>query len=92
MGFLYDWWEERLEIQCIIINLNLGWFIKSIHRWSGAVMVLFLVLHITRVYLTGALMKPRELIWITGIMVASRTVGFGVSGYSLAWDQVAFWG
>jgi len=48
-------------------------------------MVLFLVLHITRVYLTGAL------IWITGIMVASRTVGFGVSGYSLAWDQVAFW-
>ena len=47
--------------------------------------------HITRVYLTGALMKPRELIWITGIMVASRTVGFGVSGYSLAWDQVAFW-
>jgi cytochrome b6 len=37
-------------------------------------------------------MKPRELIWITGIMVASRTVGFGVSGYSLAWDQVAFWG
>ena len=37
-------------------------------------------------------MKPRELIWITGIMVASRTVGFGVSGYSLAWDQVAYWG
>ena len=49
-------------------------------------MVLFLVLHITRVYLTGAL------IWITGIMVASRTVGFGVSGYSLALDQVAYWG
>jgi quinol-cytochrome oxidoreductase complex cytochrome b subunit len=67
------------------LHVNLGWFIKSIHHGGAAVMVLFLVLHITRVYLTGAL------IWITGIMVASRTVGFGVSGYSLAWDQVAFW-
>ena len=109
MGFLYDWWEERLEIQCIAavpwlcfrgiimslegisMNVNLGWFIKSIHRWSGAVMVLFLVLHITRVYLTGALMKPRELIWITGIMVAFG-LRLWLSGYSLAWDQVAFWG
>ena len=55
-------------------------------------MVLFIVLHISRVYLTGALKKPRELIWITGIMVAVRTVSFGVTGYSLAWDQVAYWG
>jgi len=55
-------------------------------------MVLFIMLHISRVYLTGALKKPRELIWITGIMVAVRTVSFGVTGYSLAWDQVAYWG
>jgi cytochrome b6 len=55
-------------------------------------MVLFIVLHICRVYLTGALKKPREFIWITGIMVAVRTVTFGVTGYSLAWDQVAYWG
>jgi cytochrome b6 len=75
----------------ILMNVNLGWFIKSIHRWSSAVMVVFLVLHIYRVYLTGALAKPRELIWITGIFVAVSTVGFGVSGYSLAWDQVAHW-
>ena len=45
------------SVQSILMNVNLGWFIKSIHRWSSAVMVLFLVLHITRVYLTGALMN-----------------------------------
>lgn len=47
--------------------------------------------HICRVYLTGALKKPRELIWITGILVAVRTISFGVTGYSLAWDQIGYW-
>jgi cytochrome b6 len=74
-----------------MLNINLGWFIRSVHRWSSAIMVLFVVLHICRVYLTGAFKKPREFIWITGIMVAVRTVTFGVTGYSLAWDQVAYW-
>lgn len=49
------------------------------------------MLHICRVYLTGALKKPRELIWITGILVAVRTISFGVTGYSLAWDQIGYW-
>ena len=120
MGFLYDWWEERFEIQSIaddilakfvpahvnifycfggimltsflfqvgtgfaltiyyqptvgeafpsvqfiLYHVNLGWFLKSIHRWSSGVMVLILILHIARVYLTGGYKKPRELIWIT---------------------------
>jgi cytochrome b6 len=48
-------------------------------------MVLILILHIARVYLTG------EFIWITGIILAVTTVSFGVSGYSLPWDQVGYW-
>jgi cytochrome b6 len=66
----------------IMLNINLGWFIRSIHRWSSAIMGLFVVLHIYRVYLTLAFKNPREFIWITGIMVAARTVTFGVTGYS----------
>ena len=46
-------------------------------------MVLILILHIARVYLTGGFLKPREFIWITGIILAVTTVSFGVSGYSL---------
>lgn len=54
-------------------------------------MVLILILHIARVYLTGGFKKPREFIWITGIILAVTTVSFGVSGYSLPWDQVGYW-
>ena len=54
-------------------------------------MVLILILHIARVYLTGGLKKPREFIWITGIILAVSTVSFGVTRYSLPWDQVGYW-
>ena len=54
-------------------------------------MLLILIVHIGRVYLTGGFKKPRELIWITGIILAVSTVSFGVTGYSFPWDQVGYW-
>ena len=60
---------------------SLGWFIKSIHRWSSGIMVVCLILHISRVYFTGGFIKPREFIWITakvhGIISASIANLFG---------------
>ena len=47
-----------------------------------------MILHVFRVYLTGGFKKPRELTWVTGVILASVTVSFGVTGYSLPWDQV----
>jgi cytochrome b6 len=81
--------EAFPSVQLILYHVNLGWFMKSI--WSSGVMVLILILHIARVYLTGGFKKPRELIWITGIILAVRRVSFGVTGYSLPWDQVGYW-
>ena len=83
--------EAFPSVQLIFAHVNLGWFIKSIHRWSSGVIELILILHIARVYLTGGFKKPRELIWITGIILGSTTVSFGVTGYSLPWDQVGYW-
>ena len=45
--------EAFPSVQFILHHVNLGWFIQSIHRWSSGVMVLILILHIARVYLTG---------------------------------------
>merc|ERR1719293_44307 len=72
-------------------EVNLGWLIRSIHRWSASMMVLNMVLHVFRVYLTGGFKAPRELTWLTGIALAVVTVSFGVTGYSLPWDQIGFW-
>lgn len=83
--------EAFYSVQLILYEVNLGWFIRSVHRWSSGVMVLVLILHVYRVYLTGGFKKPRELIWITGVILAVCTVSFGVTGYSLPWDQVGYW-
>jgi cytochrome b6 len=52
---------------------------------------MMMILHIFRVYLTGGFKKPRELTWMTGVILAAVTVSFGVTGYSLPWDQVGYW-
>ena len=44
-----------------------GWALRSMHRWIASFMVLSLVCHVYRVYLTGGFKKPRELTWLTGV-------------------------
>jgi cytochrome b6 len=83
--------EAFASVQYITTEVNFGWLIRSVHRWSASMMVLNMILHICRVYLTGGFKKPRELTWVTGIALASVTVSFGVTGYSLPCDQVGYW-
>jgi len=83
--------EALNSVKYIMNEVNFGWLIRSIHRWSASMMVLMMILHIFRVYLTGGFKKPRELTWITGVVLAVITVSFGVTGYSLPWDQVGYW-
>jgi cytochrome b6 len=79
------------SVEYIMTSVNFGWLIRSIHRWSASMMVLMMILHVCRVYLTGGFKKPRELTWVTGVTLATVTVSFGVTGYSLPWDQVGYW-
>ena len=85
--------EAFASVQYIMTEVNFGWLIRSVHRWSASMMVLNMILHVCRVYLTGGFKKPRELTWawVTGVALASVTVSFGVTGYSLPWDQVGYW-
>jgi cytochrome b6 len=79
------------SVEYMMTEVNFGWLIRSIHRWSASMMVLMMILHVFRVYLTGGFKKPRELTWVTGVILASVTVSFGVTGYSLPWDQIGYW-
>jgi cytochrome b6 len=83
--------EAFSSVQFILDTIHLGWFLRSLHRWSSGVIVLILILHIARVSFTGGFKKPREFLWITGVILAVTTVSFGVTGYSLPWDQVGYW-
>ena len=79
------------SVSYLMTDVSFGWLIRSVHRWSASMMVLMLILHVFRVYLTGGFKRPRELTWVTGVVMAVITVAFGVTGYSLPWDQVGYW-
>ena len=83
--------EAYISVQFVIYNIHFGWILRSLHRWSSGLMVLTLISHVSRVYLTGGFKKPREAIWLSGVFLSVKTVSFGVAGYSLPWDQIAFW-
>ncbi|KAK8336425.1 hypothetical protein V6Z12_A09G120200 [Gossypium hirsutum] len=73
--------EAFASVQYIMTEANFGWLIRSVHRWSASMMVLMMILHVFRVYLTGGFKKPRELTWVTVVVL----------GYSLPRDQIGYW-
>ncbi|KAL1368067.1 hypothetical protein AAHE18_02G093800 [Arachis hypogaea] len=83
--------EAFASVQYIMTKANFGWLIRSVHRWSASMMVLMMILHVFRVYLTSGFKKPRELTWVTGVVLAVLTASFGVTSYSLPWDQIGYW-
>jgi quinol-cytochrome oxidoreductase complex cytochrome b subunit len=80
------------SVQAISTEVRFGWFIRSIHRWSSHLMIVTLLLHMTRVFFTGAYRKPRELNWMIGCGLLLTTLGMGFTGYSLVWEQLSYWG
>jgi quinol-cytochrome oxidoreductase complex cytochrome b subunit len=83
--------EAYASIQFIENEVRFGSAIRSIHHWAANGMVVMVVAHMLRVFITGAFKPPRELNWVSGILLLILTMGFGFTGYLLPWDQRAFW-
>ncbi|MBI1865925.1 MAG: cytochrome b N-terminal domain-containing protein [Nitrospirae bacterium] len=80
------------SIRYIMEDVDHGWLIRGIHHWGSSAMVVTLVVHATQVFLWGAYKKPREMVWIVGLLLAQVVIGLGFTGYLLPWDQKAYWG
>ena len=78
------------SVRFIVSDVEFGWLIRSIHSWSANLMVLALTIHLFSVFFTRAYQKPRELTWLTGMMLLGLTLAFGFSGYLLPWNELAF--
>lgn len=66
-------------------------FYRNMHRWSAHMMVLFVFLHMSRVFYTASYKGERRFNWVIGVILMVLTLLLSFTGYLLPWDQLAFW-
>jgi cytochrome b-561 len=81
-------YDSMKDLQFVV---SAGLVVRNMHRWAAQLMVLFVMLHLCRVYFTGAYKRPREFNWLIGTGLFLLTLGLSFTGYLLPWDQLAYW-
>lgn len=81
-------WESVYYIQHEMWG---GWFVRGIHHFMAQAMVVVLALHLLQVVIDGAYRAPREVNYWLGLILMKITLGLGLTGYLLPWDQKGYW-
>ena len=82
--------EAFESVQYIMTQVKFGWLVRSIHSWSANLMIFTAFAHMFSVLFLKAYRKPRELTWVSGVILLFLVMGFGFSGYLLPWNTLAF--
>ena len=82
--------EAFESVQYIMTRVQFGWLVRSIHSWAANLMIFTAFCHMFSVLFLRAYRKPRELTWVTGMVLLFLAMGFGFSGYLLPWNTLAF--
>jgi quinol-cytochrome oxidoreductase complex cytochrome b subunit len=68
-----------------------GMFMRNVHRWAAHGMLIAVMLHMLRVFYSGAYKPPRQFNWVLGVFLLVTTFLLSFTGYLLPWDQLALW-
>ena len=79
------------SVDYIMNDVPAGWLLRGLHHWGASAMVIAVFLHMMTGFFTGSYKKPRELTWISGVVLLLIVLGLGFTGYLLPWDLKAFW-
>ncbi len=82
--------EAYESVQFIVTRVPFGWLIRSIHAWAANLMVASACAHVFSVLFLHAYRRPRELTWMSGMLLLLLTLAFGFTGYLLPWNEVSF--
>jgi cytochrome b6 len=81
--------DAYLSVQYITEHVACGALIRNMHAWSSSCMIFFALVHLLTTFAMKAFEKPRELTWISGVLLLFITFTFGFTGYLLPWNQIA---
>ncbi|MEN8175909.1 MAG: cytochrome b N-terminal domain-containing protein [Pseudomonadota bacterium] len=84
--------EAFASVEYIMRDVNWGWLIRYMHSTGASAFFLVVYLHMFRGLMYGSYRKPRELLWIIGVVIYVAMMATAFFGYLLPWGQMSFWG
>jgi ubiquinol-cytochrome c reductase cytochrome b subunit len=79
------------SVEYIMDRVPAGWLLRGLHHWGASAMVIAVFLHMMTGFFSGAYKRPRELTWMSGVVLLLIVLGLGFTGYLLPWDLKAYW-
>lgn len=80
------------SVEYIMRDVDYGWIIRYMHSTGASAFFVVIYLHMFRALLYGSYKKPRELIWIFGMLIFVVLMAEAFVGYVLPWGQMSYWG
>ena len=84
--------EAFASVEYIMRDVQWGWMIRYMHSTGASFFFIVVYMHMFRAMLYGSYKKPRELIWIIGMMIFFVLMAEAFAGYLLPWGQMSYWG
>jgi ubiquinol-cytochrome c reductase cytochrome b subunit len=80
------------SVEYIMRDVEWGWLIRYMHSTGASFFFILIYLHMFRALLYGSYRKPRELVWIFGMLIYLGLMAEAFMGYVLPWGQMSYWG
>jgi ubiquinol-cytochrome c reductase cytochrome b subunit len=80
------------SVEYIMRDVDYGWLIRYMHSTGASAFFLIVYLHMFRGLIYGSYQKPRELLWIIGVLIYLAMMATAFMGYLLPWGQMSYWG
>ncbi|MDG2155518.1 MAG: cytochrome bc complex cytochrome b subunit [Gammaproteobacteria bacterium] len=80
------------SVEYIMRDVQWGWLIRYMHSTGASAFFIVIYLHMFRAMLYGSYKKPRELLWLIGMVIYVALMAEGFLGYLLPWGQMSYWG
>ena len=80
------------SVERIMRDVNWGWFLRYMHANGASFFFIVVYVHIFRGMYYGSYKRPRELLWIMGVIILLLMMATAFMGYVLPWGQMSFWG
>ncbi|MBL8245861.1 MAG: cytochrome b N-terminal domain-containing protein [Rhodanobacteraceae bacterium] len=84
--------EAFSSVEYIMRDVEWGWLIRYMHSTGASFFFICVYLHMFRGLLYGSYQKPRELVWVLGMLIFLALMAEAFLGYVLPWGQMSFWG